>query len=264
MKYILYLIFVSLTFGRVNAQNPKNTETVNLGDINLYYEEYGEGEALILLHGWTQSSQFWKEYIEEYAKGYNVFAIDLRGHGKSSSLNSDFSIKRTANDILALMDYLGLDKVNAIGLSFGGLAILQLASLHPDRVKSMVLIGASHKYNGQDNKELSEQFKFKNLPLEYIDELKKIHFNGDDQIRGLFNPNLNYEINLTIENLKKIDIKTLIINGDKDELLGVKPAFELHENLPNSYLWIIPDMGHIAISNHNKIEFQRITNNFFQ
>ncbi|MDN5217543.1 alpha/beta hydrolase [Fulvivirgaceae bacterium BMA12] len=264
MKKILHFIFVSLIFAEVYAQIPKNTEIVELKEVNLYYEEYGEGEPLILLHGWTQSSQFWADYIEEYARSYNVYAIDLRGHGKSSPLTKNFSIEKAANDISALLDYLDLKNVKSIGLSYGGLTLLQLASLDPKRLASMVLIGTSHNYSGQDNKTLSEQFRFENLPAAFIEDLKKIHFQDEDKIKAMFDPTLNYEIKLTEESLKRINIKTLIIHGDNDELLGINAAFELHKNLPISNLWIVPDKGHIPIDNTNKTEFLRITNEFFR
>ncbi len=264
MKKILLLIFVSLTFGDIYAQIPKNTEIVELGEVSLYYEEYGAGEPLILLHGWTQSSQFWAAYLEEYAKSYHVYAIDLRGHGKSSPLTKNFSIKKAANDISALLDYLDLKNVKSIGLSYGGLTLLQLASMDPQRLESMVLIATSHNYSGQDNKALNEQFRFENLPAAFIADLRKIHFQNEAKIKAMFDPTLNYEIRLTKESLRQINIKTLIIHGDNDELLGTNAAFELHRNLPTSNLWIVPDKGHIPIDDTNKVEFLRITNEFLK
>lgn len=215
---------------------PKTSETLRLNSIDLYYEAYGEGEPLLLLHGWTQSSQFWTGYIEAFAKNYEVYALDLRGHGRTSPLTEDFSIQKAAEDVAVFIDHLGLKSVRAIGLSYGGLALLQLEHLHPGRIKAMVLIGAAHRYSGKDNPNLDKPFSFEDLPDEFIEQLRQLHPRGDSQIRALFKPELNYEIRLSEEEVKAIQTKTLIINGDHDEILGIESAFELYKFLPNANL----------------------------
>jgi pimeloyl-ACP methyl ester carboxylesterase len=250
MKYFLTIIIMSIIVKESFGQ-PKKIETVKVNGIDIYYEVYGKGEPLLLLHGWTQSSAFWSEYIPRYAQYFKVYAIDLRGHGRSSPVTNDFTIEKSCYDILALLDYLQLKKVNAIGLSYGGLVLLQLGSLQPERIESMILIGTSQKYNGAENSKLGDSFSYKSLPDSFIEELKKIHSHGESQIRALFNPNLNYQIYLRDEEVKAISTRTLIIQGDRDEIFGVDPAILLYRNLPNSELWIVPNTGHIAITDLN-------------
>ncbi|MEM1136645.1 MAG: alpha/beta hydrolase [Bacteroidota bacterium] len=264
MANVLFLVLMVLLAGQSAGQVPKKTEIVNVNGIELYYEVYGEGEPLILLHGWTQSSQFWIEYIKEYAKSYEVYALDLRGHGRTTPLTKDFSIKKAANDILAFMDHLSLNKVKAMGLSFGGIALLQLASLNPNRIESMILIAASHNYSGSDNQEIENKFNFDNLPVQFIEQLREIHHHGDQQIRALFDPELNYEIRLNDEDLKLINAKALIINGDQDEIMGINAAVLLYKYLPSSNLWIVPNTGHIPITETNKQLFLTTTIEFLR
>ncbi|WP_299533402.1 alpha/beta hydrolase [Ulvibacterium sp.] len=261
MKKLL-LILVALLVGQGHAQKPNKTEIVNVNGIELYYEQYGKGEPLLLLHGWTQSSQFWSEYISTYAQSYEVYVVDLRGHGKTTPLTKDFSIQKSANDIIALTDYLSLKGVKAIGLSYGGLVLLQIGGLLPDRLESVILIGASHNYSGGDNKALDNQFTFDDLPPSFVEQLRELHPQGDQQIRALFNPNLNYEIRLEEEDLMAMRTRTLVINGDRDEILGVDAALALHKNLPDSELWIIPNSGHIPIDGTNKSQFLDISIEF--
>ncbi len=237
------------------GQSPIKTETINVNGIDMYYEVYGRGEPLFLLHGWTQSSQFWSEFIPTYAEHFKVHAIDLRGHGKTSQLTDDFTIKKASEDVLKLMDKLKIEKAKAIGLSFGGLALLELAVSNPERLESIILIGTSHSYDGGENTDLDNAFSYENLPESFIKELKKIHFGGESQIKKLFNPNLNYRINIDDEDLKSLKTKTLIVNGDHDEIMGITPAITLHENLPNSELWIVPNTGHVAIIGANQGSF---------
>jgi len=255
---------MAILSGQSFGQLSKETKAIKVNGIDLYYETYGKGEPLMLLHGWTQSSQFWSEYIPAYAEHFTVYAIDLRGHGKTSELTEDFTIKKASEDVLALLDHLQLKKVKAIGLSYGGLTLLQLASMHPERLESMILIGASHSYDGGKNKDLDNTFSYENLPDSFVEELKATHHQGESQIRALFNPDLNYQINLSIEDLNSIKAKTLIIHGDRDEILGITPAITLHENLPNSELWIVPNNGHIAITGSNQDSFLKKSSQFLQ
>ena len=215
----------------------------------------GKVKPLLLLHGWTQSSEFWKDYISVYAKKFKVYAVDLRGHGRTSPITDDFTIQKTAEDLLAFLNQLNLKKVKAIGLSFGGLTLLELTSAHPKRIESMILVGVSQNYNGSENNEIGDTFSYENLPESFIGELRKIHHHGDGQIKALFDENLNYQIHLSDEDLKTIHSETLIIQGDRDEILGIDPAIKLHQNLSNSELWVVPNAGHLAITGPNREVF---------
>lgn len=246
---------MALISGQSFGQLPKSTETVKVNGIDMYYEVYGEGEPLLLLHGWTQSSRFWAEYIPTYAQHFKVFAIDLRGHGRTSQVTSDFTIEKSSKDILALLDYLKIKKIKAIGLSYGGLTLLELASSNPERIASMILIGASHNYDGGENSEGDTTFSYENLPPAFIEELNKIHHHGESQIRALFDPNLNYKINLSDVKLNAFNFRTLIVHGDRDEILGVDAALALYRKIPNSELWIVPNTGHIAIMGSSQKSF---------
>ncbi|WP_187269510.1 alpha/beta fold hydrolase [Flagellimonas hymeniacidonis] len=263
MKFLV-LITMTLISGQNFGQSHKKTEIININGINMYFEVHGEGEPLFLLHGWTQSSQFWSEYIPTYAQHFKVYAIDLRGHGKSSELTDDFSIEKTASDILKLLDFLKIEKAKAVGLSYGGLTLLKLASLHPERIESMVLIGVAPIYDGKENTNLDKTFSYENLPDSFIKELKETHYGGESQIKRLFDQNLNYRISIGDETLKSIKTKVLIVNGDRDEIMGIDPAITLHKFLPNSELWIVPNTGHIAITGSNRYVFLTKSTQFLQ
>ncbi len=251
MRFLKLFIVAALVSGQSFGQLPKNDQKIKVNGIEMYFEVYGEGEPLLLLHGWTQSSSFWETYIPTYAQNFKVYAVDLRGHGRTSPITDDFTIKKTAEDIAGLLDYLNLEKVKAIGLSYGGLALLQLASVHPKKIESMVLIGVSQKYNGAENQEKGDAFAYENLPKSFIDDLRKIHYHGENQVKALFDQNLDYQINLSDQEIQGIGSNTLLVQGDRDEVLGIEPAIDLHRSLPNSELWIVPNAGHLAITASN-------------
>lgn len=245
---------MTMITGQSFGQQPEKSEIVAVNGIEMYYEVFGKGEPLLLLHGWTQSSQFWSAYIPTYAQQYKVYAIDLRGHGRTSQLSDDFSIKKAALDVGALLDHLNIKRTKVIGLSYGGLVLLQLAALNPEKMESVVLIGASHRYDGAENTQL-EAFSYENLPKEFIAELKGIHRNGDSQIEKLFDQNIDYSIALSDGQIGAIGTNTLIVNGDRDEILGIDHAIALHQKMPSSQLWIVPNTGHIAITGQNQKAF---------
>ncbi len=258
--FILLLSLAMHSYG----QTPKKAETVSLNGIQLYYEVYGAGEPLLLLHGWTQTSQSWIEHIADYALHFEVYAVDLRGHGRTTPLSEDFSIKKAAEDILALIHHLNLEKVKAIGLSFGGIALLELTHLHPEKIASMVLIGTAYQYSGQDNQAENQAFQFENLPPEFIEQLRRQHHGGETQIKALFDPKVAYEVRLSKDDLHRIRVKTLIISGDHDTVAGTNTAFELHQHLPSSYLWIVPHGDHTPIYGPQKADFIRLTTAFLK
>jgi pimeloyl-ACP methyl ester carboxylesterase len=158
---------------------------------------------------------------------------------------------------------LNLQHVQAIGLSYGGLALLELAISHPDLIENMVLIGTTNRYNGKESQKNKPAFTYESLDPSFQAYLKNQHFHGESQISALFNPELDYQINITPEQLKQLRSKILIVNGDRDEFAGIAGAVEMHTHIPRSALWIIPQTGHIAIGETNKEEFIKTTKAFF-
>ncbi|WP_345246227.1 alpha/beta hydrolase [Nibrella saemangeumensis] len=245
-----------------HGQVPVKAETVQLNGIGLYYEIYGQGEPLLLLHGWTQSSQSWKEHIPDYARRFQVIAVDLRGHGNTSPLTADFSIRKAAEDVHALLNHLKQKPVKAIGLSYGGIILLQLAATYPQLIDAMVTIGAAYNYSGKDNQTQHAAISFENLPSELVDQLKGLHHHGMAQIKALFDPGIDYEIRLSSQDLQRIQAKTLVISGDNDQVAMVHTAFKLHQVIPHSHLWVIPNAGHTPIYGEQKEDFIQVTTKF--
>ena len=135
--YFDYSQVAASSFG--SNQEVGNYMEVN--DVKLYYEIYGEGEPVILLHG-NNSSMARLKYQQEYFKGnYKVIGLDSRGQGKSTSSETRLSYELMADDVSQLIKKLGLEKVNIIGWSDGGNIALILAMEHPEQIKSMAIMG---------------------------------------------------------------------------------------------------------------------------
>ena len=253
LLFILILVIITPCF----SQAPKKSETVKLNGVDTYYEVYGNGEPLFLLHGWSQSTTSWSEYVSAFSDHFEVYLVDLKGHGKSSPLQGKFHLQSAADNFLALLDHLQFDKVKAIGLSYGGDLLLQFCTANSHRIKSMIIVGAEYDFPKQD-----WGFKYENQSPEQLERLRQRHIHGEGQIIALFEQALNYEILLGKEDLEKISTNTLIIVGEKDHFVDLDTALNLHKFLPDSHLWIVPNKGHDAISGKNKPEFIRIAKEF--
>ena len=246
---ILILVFMSIP---IFSQTLKKSESVSVNGKNLYYEVYGEGEPLFLLHGYTQSSTSWKPYIKEYEQEYEVYLIDLTGHGKSEPFKEDLSVKSVANDLNALIHYLQLEKIKAIGFSFGGDVLYQLALINPSLLESMITIGAVGTWTINDFPEYLKAFTFENR--NNFPWLKTSH-DGDEHIKAMMDQFKNYTIKLSDEELQSIRPEVLIMIGDDDEGMDLKEVARVKKNLPASDLWILPNVAHGAHEGETKDEF---------
>src|SRR5690348_13128007 len=110
--------------------------------VQIYFEVHGMGDPLLLLHGFSGSSQDWTASIGELGKSFQIIIPDLRGHGRSSHLPAPFRHQDAATDMLRLMDHLGIRTLKGLGVSGGGNVLLHMATKQPDRVKAMVLVSA--------------------------------------------------------------------------------------------------------------------------
>ena len=136
-------------------------ESVELNDLEMYYETEGAGEPLLLLHGGTGCHEDWayagrEQFVQEYA----VIAPDARGHGRTSNPQLTITHRQCAFDTLALLDHLGINPSRAIGSSMGGNVRLHMATLQPERIEAMVVVSATMYFR---NKRGPSCHKFRHL-----------------------------------------------------------------------------------------------------
>ncbi len=250
-KYATLLVFTLMSI-YMFAQSPKKSALVSVNGKNLYYEVYGEGEPLFLLHGYTLSSQSWHPYVNDFEPEYEVYLVDLTGHGKSDKFEEDLSVKSVAEDLNALVRFLNLEKIKAIGFSFGGDVLYQLALLNPSLIESMITIGAVGTWSVHDFEEYQKAFTFENKAN--FSWLEKYH-GTDDKIRSLMEQFLNYVVELSDEELQSIKPEVLIMLGDDDEGMDFEEVVRVKKNLPASDLWVLPNVSHGAHEGETKTDF---------
>jgi pimeloyl-ACP methyl ester carboxylesterase len=200
-----------------------------------------------MLHGFGGTGRDWGLLLENFSH-YRLIVPDLRGHGHSTNPSGQFTNRESALDIFALLDRLGVDTFSAIGVSAGGMTLLHMATAQPERVKAMVLIGASSYIPLQSRELVSDP---EGWPVEILETWPGLaHSRGLEQARELaaqffaFMRDNYDDMNFTPPYLSTITASTLIVHGDRDEFFPVSIPVEEYEAIPDSYLWIVPNGGH--------------------
>ena len=233
------------------AQSPATGQTVSVNGMEVYYEIHGRGDPLVLLHGFTNTGASWTSVLDKLASEYRVILPDLRGHGRSTNPSSEFTHKQSALDVYALLNHLGVEEFQAMGISTGGMTLLHMATMQPSRVKGMVLIGAA-SYSPEENRAIMRSLDPDGQPEEEWARMRQLHAYGDDQIRALWRQfrdlGDNYDdMNFTAPYLSTITARTLVVHGDRDEYFPVSIPVGEYDAIPNSYLWIVPNGDHVPI-----------------
>jgi pimeloyl-ACP methyl ester carboxylesterase len=223
-------------------------QIVSVNDIEMYYKIRGEGEPLILLHGGTGVGDHWELIFKEPPNGYRLVVPDLRGHGRTTNPSKEFTFRQLALDVLALLDHLGIERFQAIGLSLGAKTLLHVATQQPTRVEGMVLVSAT-PYFPEPARAVMREITPENRSEEEWQQMRNWHKHGDEQIRALWRQVKAFkdsydDLNFTPPYLSTIAARTLIVHGDRDPLYPVKLALEMYAAIPRSYLWVIPNGGH--------------------
>jgi pimeloyl-ACP methyl ester carboxylesterase len=127
---------------------PARTGFAPLNGLQLYYEIYGSGKPLIVLHGGVMASEVFGTNLPELARGRQVIAVHLQGHGRTKDLDRPLSMDSMADDVAALIAHLGLGKVDVLGYSMGGGVALHVAIRHPEVVDRLVIVSEAMKKSG--------------------------------------------------------------------------------------------------------------------
>ncbi|HEV3250658.1 MAG TPA: alpha/beta hydrolase [Puia sp.] len=222
----------------------------------MYYETYGKGEPLLFIHGNGGSLGNFSNQIPFFSLHYKVIAPDSRAQGKSADTRDSLTFEMMADDFNALLDSLHLDSCYVIGWSDGGINGLLLAIRHPEKVKRLAITGANlwpdttgltpYVYNRivQGSADLRK----KQQTPEVKNELK------------ISDLDLN-EPHISLEQLHTIHCPTLVIGGDHDAI-PTRHTLLISENIPQSYLWIIPNSGH-STPVFKKDQFNALIFDFF-
>jgi pimeloyl-ACP methyl ester carboxylesterase len=243
-------VVVAIASARTQEAVPGKTVEVN--GIQMYYETHGEGEPLVLLHGFGGAgTAAWGPFLDDFSKSYRVIVPDLRGHGRSTNPAGEFTHRQSAKDVFALLGELNISEFQAMGISTGGMTLIHMATQEPERVKAMVLIGATI-YFPEPARAIMRRVGEEELTDADLERQRRIHKHGDEQIRALrrqfhgFKDSYD-DMNFTGPYLGTIKARTLFVHGDRDEFFPIAIPVQMYQSIPNAALWIIPNGGHVPI-----------------
>lgn len=255
---------MSTTHQSIAQQNkPSDSGYAPVNGIKVYYEVYGEGMPIVLLHGsYYTIDMNWGQLIPELSKTRKVIAIEMQGHGHTPFSDRKLSRTTLASDVEGVMDYLKVDSADIVGYSFGGSVAYQFAIQSPKRLRKLVIISAAYKSSGW----LPEVTKaFKNMKPEHFDNSPlKAAYDAVAPDKTKWTKFLEQMIasaatpyDLGDSNIAKIAAPVLLISGDNDgvdkieliktyQLLGGAVTADFGVT-PKSHLAIVPGQGHVSL-----------------
>ena len=258
MKYLLHIFIIALmgtanSFSQTpnieygNNANAGHYATVN--GIKMYYEIYGEGQPLLLLHGNGGSIKGHSGRIEYYKNKYQVIATDSRAHGKTEDIGDSLTYKNMTKDINDLLEYLNIDSCYIWGQSDGGIIGLRLAFDYPDKVKMLAVFGANVTV---DTTAIYPQL------FELVDKVIETTTNNHEKRLMKL---MKYQPQIGYDELSKIKIPVLIMSGDRDAI-KLEHAVEIFNHIENSNLFIMPGATHFG-SYEKPDLFNEVLEDFF-
>lgn len=252
MKFKILLLLLAINFTVCgNAQikyGSNNGKYLTIKGTKIYYEEYGKGAPLLLIHGGFGSIADFEKVIPLLEKKYRVIIADAPGLGRSEYSESKLSYKLLAEYNSEIIDKLKLENLNVIGWSDGGITGLILAKNRPDKVKKIIISGVNYKIEGFKNVEEVKNFTDtnwveKNWPnwikyyqklspskdwKRYVNEAKEMWFQ---------------EQYFPKADLEAIKTPTLIVYGDND-MYTLEHGIEINNAIKNSQFCVIPNCSH--------------------
>ena len=267
--------------------------------IKICYEIHGEGEPIILVHGWGGSKEDWFIQVKALSKYFKVIIFDNRGAGKSSRPNYPYTMDMYADDINDLLKFLNIEKTHLLGESLGGMIALNFILKYPELVNKFILINSWPGFPNEQGPEMYSKGK-----IAYFQELKKDPLNAflksakASYSREFFklmqqNPKKKFFDLWSVEDLVNIDLtnpptpgdninaanavkghnvtdrlheiksETLIICGEKDRIATLSVQKKIHEQISNSIFQVIKDARH-GVSKERALEVNKAIIDFLQ
>jgi pimeloyl-ACP methyl ester carboxylesterase len=226
------------------GNNPSAGHYINVGDAKLYYEIYGQGPPLVMLHGGVYGGiDEFEPFISKFAEKYRVICIATRGHGKSELGKEPMSWRQRSEDAYKIIRSITKDSVVVLGFSDGGNSAYKLAATHPELVKKMIVIGAAGNPVRDEPASYSPEMLLGQAKDYFEGRLKimpepKRWGEALSQLNNLYNND-----RIGDETFKAIKCPTVVMAGEEDHLDNIVKA---HKAIANSNISVIPGCGHVV------------------
>lgn len=227
-----------------------------LNGIRVYYETYGAGEPLLLLHGNGGSIKAFAQNIPVLSQHFRVVAMDSRAQGKSTDPSDSISFEQMADDAAALLRHLKIDSAFVLGWSDGGIVGLCLAMRHPQAVRKLLTTGANLwpdstaivPWLWKRDKAVVDTINTKTFDVKRKNDWKLFLLDWQQP-------------HIALGELQKIKCPVLVVAGDRD-VIRTEHTVLIAQNIPQSFLWIVPNSGHATLMEHRD-QFNQAAIDFF-
>ena len=232
--------------------------TFLLNGNHFYYEVYGHGQPVLLIHGNGGSIADFKKLIGDFAEHHTVIAMDSRGQGKSEMGTATLTYEQMADDSNALLDYLKLAHVDILGWSDGGIIGLLISIHHPDKVNRLAVMGANLEPQAAYAWAIDGVARARDkllLELAHSNDPKPV------QVKLQLLDLLGNQPHIPLTDLGKIQAPTLVMAGDRD-VIRDDHTLSLFHAIPQSQLAIFPGATHM-IPLEDPVRFNQVVLHFF-
>jgi pimeloyl-ACP methyl ester carboxylesterase len=225
---------------------PAESGYAPVNGIKIWYATFGSGTPVILLHGGLANSNYWGELVPALAPRYRTIVMDSRGHGRSSRDAQPYGYDLMASDVLALMDFLKIDKAAIVGWSDGAIIGLDIAIHHPERLSKLFAFAANSDPSGVKDVNQSPVFTsfIARARMEY-EQLSPTPTQYDSFLAAITRM-WETQPNWTADDLAGIKVPTWIVDADHDEAIKRENTLFMADHIPDSGLFIEPDVSHFA------------------
>ena len=241
------------------GDNVKIGKYAQADDARIYYEVYGKGEPILILHGGGVGSPYeLGQLIDVFKKNHQVIVMSTRGHGRSEIGHTPLTYKQKADDALAVLNAVTDKPVQILGFSDGAYTAYKIAELYPDKVERVVAIGAGTLQAGffGDTMKLEDLAKVDSAFIDY----EKTIMPEPGRWQEFCDKYITFWHNMSVgeEVFGKIKCPVLLVVGDEDDHAPVKTVLEAHQMIPNSRLCVIPKAWHSAFLDNYELTSKAI------
>ena len=245
-------------------------DTVAVNGINLAYTRLGNGTPLMLVHGFPLDSSSWNELIPYLKDHFDLILPDLRGFGKSTTVESPYTLSDMADDLAGLLDHLGVEKTALAGHSMGGYISLAYAKKYPQRVIGLGLVASQAAADAPEGKERRYKTaadvaeKGVGVVVEAMTPKLSADVRVQEFVRGVIERQSKQAVIGALKAmaeredampiLSSFNFPLVLIHGDADQLIPIERAKEIKSANPSATLLELKGAGHMPM-----MEFVRQT-----
>jgi pimeloyl-ACP methyl ester carboxylesterase len=238
------------------------------GDLEIAYEEHGQGEPVVLVMGWTGNRHHWAGFAQRLASKFRVLAFDNRGAGETTRTPGPYTIPQLADDTAAFVRALGLSRTNVLGVSMGGMIAQELALRHPSLVDRLVL-GCTHfggagaippppetvaalGFEGKSREQVTRDMLAVNVTPSFrtdraaeFEDLVRLSIANRMRAESFFAQLAAITEHDTAARLGGITAPSLVVAGEDDALIPAENSRLLAPRIPGARLELLPRAGHM-------------------